>query len=285
MAGLVIYLLVLLRSAKKGNAADLLDEVGEEGEELEPLWKSGLRVAGGILALVGGAELLVKGGVDAAHYFGVPERVIGLTLMAVGTSLPELASTVVCCLRGEDDVAVGNVVGSNIFNVLAVLGTTASVHPVSLDTAGLTMDLGTMVMLSLLIPLLALRGPVALALRGVTAGALRQLCIAAGSTLRAPMELSGKQRRFLRAEAHHLEPVVMVGKEGVTESVVAAVSQALTDHELIKVRVLEGAPLERAEVAEALTPAAEAQLVGQIGRVLILYRRHPTKPTIRLPGR
>jgi RNA-binding protein len=89
------------------------------------------------------------------------------------------------------------------------------------------------------------------------------------------MSLSGKQKRFLRAEAHALEPVVMVGKEGLTDTLVTAVQGALLRHELIKVRVHESSPVERAEVAE--------QLPGQVGRVLILYKRHPHEPRINLP--
>lgn len=97
------------------------------------------------------------------------------------------------------------------------------------------------------------------------------------------MTLSGKQRRFLRAQAHALEPVVSLGKEGITPSLVAAVNEALLTHELIKVRVLEGAPLERQEVAEQLPGEAKAELVGLIGRIVILYKRHPNKPKIVLP--
>jgi RNA-binding protein len=97
------------------------------------------------------------------------------------------------------------------------------------------------------------------------------------------MALSGKQRRFLRAQAHALEPVVSVGKDGITHNLVAAVNEALLTHELIKVRVLENAPLERKEVAEELPGQAKAEFVGLIGRILILYKRHPHKPKLVLP--
>jgi RNA-binding protein len=97
------------------------------------------------------------------------------------------------------------------------------------------------------------------------------------------MSLSGKQRRFLRAEAHSLEPVVVVGKEGLSETVVDAVQAALLSHELIKVRVLESSPVERKEVSERLPAVVKAQLAGLVGRVLILYKRHPQKPRIVLP--
>lgn len=97
------------------------------------------------------------------------------------------------------------------------------------------------------------------------------------------MPLSGKQRRFLRAEAHGLEPVVMVGKEGLTETLLTAVRDALLTHELIKIRVLESAPLERKDVAEQLPALVGAELAGLVGRVLILYKRHPKTPKVPLP--
>jgi RNA-binding protein len=98
------------------------------------------------------------------------------------------------------------------------------------------------------------------------------------------MSLSGKQKRFLRAEAHGLEPVVSLGKEGLSDSVLDAVRDALTTHELIKVRVLENAPLDRKEAAEALPGLVKAELAGLIGRILILYKRHPNKPKVPLPS-
>jgi RNA-binding protein len=96
--------------------------------------------------------------------------------------------------------------------------------------------------------------------------------------------LTGKQKRFLRAEAHHLSPLVVVGKVGLTDTVIAALAAALLDHELVKVRVLETAPVTRGEAGDRLVPRTRSDLVGQVGRVLILYKRHPEKPVIRLPG-
>lgn len=95
--------------------------------------------------------------------------------------------------------------------------------------------------------------------------------------------LTGKQRRFLRAEAHALEPTVMVGKEGLSPTVVEAVRAALLAHELIKVRVLDTAPVERREVSERLPSMVKAELAGLVGRVVILYKRHPQSPKITLP--
>jgi RNA-binding protein len=86
------------------------------------------------------------------------------------------------------------------------------------------------------------------------------------------MALTGKQRRKLRAMGHHLEPVVMVGQQGVTDAVVAAAEQALYDHELIKVKINEG-PDDRKEAAQRLASATEAELAQLLGRTALLFKR------------
>jgi RNA-binding protein len=98
------------------------------------------------------------------------------------------------------------------------------------------------------------------------------------------MPLTGKQRRALRALGHHLSPVVQVGREGSTAAVIAAASQALQDHELIKVKVNEGGPKERRQVAEALAARTGSELCQLLGRTLLLYRRREDDPAIDLPG-
>lgn len=92
--------------------------------------------------------------------------------------------------------------------------------------------------------------------------------------------LNSKQRKTLRGLAHHLEPSVQIGKDGITDGVLGAAERALLDHELIKVKVLEAAPLSRSEAGEALSTKLKAQLVGEIGRIAILYKRHPKKPKL-----
>jgi RNA-binding protein len=95
--------------------------------------------------------------------------------------------------------------------------------------------------------------------------------------------LGGKQRRFLRSLGHHLEPVVQVGKSGVTEAVTAAVENALVRHELIKVRCGSECPLDRDEVAATLAQALTAEVVQTLGRTLLLYRPDPEHPRIAVP--
>lgn len=93
-------------------------------------------------------------------------------------------------------------------------------------------------------------------------------------------DLIGKDRRALRALGHHLKPVVQIGQHGFTENLVEATLQALEDHELIKVKVLEGAPVDRREVARQLADATGAELAQVIGRTFLLYKPHPTEPKI-----
>ncbi len=97
-----------------------------------------------------------------------------------------------------------------------------------------------------------------------------------------PLTLTGAQRRQLKALAHDLSPLVQVGAKGITQQLLDAIDQALTDHELIKVRVQESCPVPRKEAAALLADPVDAHEVGLIGRVVILYRRHPTEPTIPL---
>ncbi len=115
-------------------------------------------VALGSVLLVAGAKLLVNGGVGIAVDLGVSERVIGLTMVAFGTSLPELASSIAAARRGESDLVLGNVVGSNVFNVLCILGVTATVIPMEVAGEDALYDVWAMLALSILVPVLLWKG-------------------------------------------------------------------------------------------------------------------------------
>ncbi|SMC87720.1 sodium:calcium antiporter [Papillibacter cinnamivorans] len=104
----------------------------------------------GLAGLVGGANLAVNSAVDIAHAFGLSEAFIGLTVVALGTSLPELVTCLIAALKKEEDIAVGNIVGSNIINVLLVLGISGTIHPISVG-AGIFPDLFAMLGISLLL--------------------------------------------------------------------------------------------------------------------------------------
>ena len=98
-----------------------------------------------------------------------------------------------------------------------------------------------------------------------------------------PTPLSSKARRHLKALGHHLTPVILVGKDGITSSLVEATKTALRDHELIKVKLGENAAGDRHALSDELAAQAQAHMIGLIGRMFLLYRRHPNKPTIELP--
>lgn len=95
--------------------------------------------------------------------------------------------------------------------------------------------------------------------------------------------LNGKQRRHLRGLGHSLDPVVQVGKEGVTEGVIAAVDRALLAHELIKIRCSTECPQDRKQVGESLAESTGGQVAQTLGRTLLLYREHPESPRLQLP--
>lgn len=126
-AGFLYYLLGSTDKAAKDEA--------EEEIASHPLWLSALMIVGGIAALAVGGQWIVNGAVQMATALGMSEQLIGLTIVAVGTSLPELATSVTAALKGNADIAVGNVVGSNIFNVFWILGLTATISPLPYATA------------------------------------------------------------------------------------------------------------------------------------------------------
>ena len=105
---------------------------GEEEIKLLPWWKSVIHILGGLAALVYGGQLFVNGATGIARSLGVSESVIGLTLVAGGTSLPELATSIVAALKKNPEIAIGNVIGSNLFNIFFVLGCSASITPLHL---------------------------------------------------------------------------------------------------------------------------------------------------------
>lgn len=124
----LIYLGYLFVMAKKGN-----DQEEAEAKD-NPVWKCMLlMVIGGIL-VVKGSDFAVSGATEIARYFGMSERFIGLTIVALGTSLPELVTSVTAARRGNTGIAIGNIVGSNIFNILFVIGTTALICTVSFES-------------------------------------------------------------------------------------------------------------------------------------------------------
>ncbi|QYX58549.1 calcium/sodium antiporter [Roseovarius sp. SCSIO 43702] len=141
---------------KRDREAKTFQHEAEEFEDI-PLprpWLAPVLAIGGIAALVFGADMLVEGAVNIARDFGVPDAVIGLSLVAIGTSLPELATAIVAAIRRHSDVVLGNVIGSNIFNILAILGVTVVIQPIEVSARFREID--TPVMLGAALLLLAL---------------------------------------------------------------------------------------------------------------------------------
>lgn len=158
---------VLADRRRQDGAAELHAAEGESVEAHYGLIAGLLLAAAGLVGVVAGANFLVTGSVSLARAAGISETVIGLTIVAVGTSLPELATSVVAAIRRRADVALGNVIGSNIFNILGIVGFTALVHPFSIrpDAAALpgeslvsSIDVGALVLSAALLILFALSG-------------------------------------------------------------------------------------------------------------------------------
>ncbi len=115
--------------------------------------RTGIRIAqvvGGLALLLAGGKVFVSGAVELALHVGMSERVVGLTIVAIGTSLPELAASLVAAMRGHSELAVGNVVGSNIFNILLILGLTSVLRPLGGDVSRMHVDLGFLLGLTVL---------------------------------------------------------------------------------------------------------------------------------------
>ena len=134
IAMLIAYMTWSYWMDRKDMASASLHE--REAEETESVPENAalivLFIIGGLAGLVGGAHLLVDGATGIARSFGVPESIIGLTLVALGTSLPELAATVIAAMRGHTDVAIANVLGSCLFNILLILGVTSMINPLTI---------------------------------------------------------------------------------------------------------------------------------------------------------
>jgi cation:H+ antiporter len=139
-AGLVAY---MYRSAKN-EPPEVKEEIGLTAARKMPVWVACVLIVLGLAALVGGAHIMVTAAVELARAAGVSEWLIGVTVVAVGTSLPELAASVAGAVRGEADLVLGNIAGSNLFNVLLILGLTAAIQPMGVPPEALRLDLPVM---------------------------------------------------------------------------------------------------------------------------------------------
>lgn len=156
----ILFVLLLIgfvwfqvQSARKQHKEDCTQHHEGEVNAAQPmaLWKALLIVVVAFVAMVFGANLLVEGGSDIAKQLGVTDRIIGLTIVAVGTSLPELFASVMAAIKGETDMAIGNIIGSVTFNVLSVIGVSAAITPIMNAAEGFCFDYCLMVFLGFLL--------------------------------------------------------------------------------------------------------------------------------------
>ena len=141
LAGMVLMVLWMVYIGLKEKGSDPMTD--EFSDEIPTDMATGIALLWllvGLLTLLGSSKLLVWGAVYVAHSFGISDLVIGLTIIAIGTSLPELAATVMSALKGEHDIAVGNILGSNMFNLLAVLGIPGVIHPTDFEAVAIDRD-------------------------------------------------------------------------------------------------------------------------------------------------
>lgn len=144
---LFVFLVYLLRFQKKA-----VEEASDIPVIMLPIWKTILLLVLGGIALWGGSDLLIRGAVGLAKNFGVSDRIIAVTVVSVGTSIPELAASVIAIMNKEKAISLGNLIGSNIFNLLAVLGITAIITPITvMDEGLLSKDIFWMLGISFLI--------------------------------------------------------------------------------------------------------------------------------------
>jgi cation:H+ antiporter len=155
LAALAVVLGLALRDTlqepKRADAADISLEGGAVQDAALPVWKITGLICIGLVGLPYGANLLVNNATEIARSYQISETTIGLTLVALGTSLPELATTLASAIRRQADVALGNVIGSNVFNLLAIMGVTAFVGPIPVSPQLLSADLWVMLAASLIL--------------------------------------------------------------------------------------------------------------------------------------
>ena len=153
LALFVFFLYMMISSAKK--ARDAGGGADDDEYRIMPVWKCLLFITGGGAAIAVGGKMVVEGASDIARSFGMSDNLIGMTVVALGTSLPELVTSIVAARKGEVDMALGNVVGSNIFNILFVLGIAATISPMAFTNFNI-IDTSVLIAMSLMVLLLCI---------------------------------------------------------------------------------------------------------------------------------
>lgn len=148
---LVVYAIAMIgASRRKQQVATPLSTV-----QPGPLWRSLMQLTFGVAALAFGADMFVDGAVQLAGILGVSDQLVGVTIVAVGTSLPELITSIMAAFRKQPDISLGNLIGSNIFNLLGIIGITATISPIPIDLGSFGLDVAAMILIALvLLPLM-----------------------------------------------------------------------------------------------------------------------------------
>lgn len=154
---LIVYLWYNIFIVSKQGNPEADTEIDSIVKKSKPMWMNIAFIIGGLALLIVGANLFVEHAVEIARFFNISESVIGLTIVAIGTSLPELATSVVASIKGESDISLGNIVGSNIFNILAILGIAAVINPINFGNITY-IDLSIMMMFAVVLLPLARTG-------------------------------------------------------------------------------------------------------------------------------
>ncbi|MCO5251248.1 MAG: calcium/sodium antiporter [Candidatus Kapabacteria bacterium] len=154
---LIVYLWYNIFIVSKQGNPEADTEIDSLVKKSKPMWMNIAFIIGGLALLIVGANLFVDNAVEIARFFNISESVIGLTIVAIGTSLPELATSVVASVKGESDISLGNIVGSNIFNILAILGIAAVINPINFGNITY-IDLSIMMMFAVVLLPLARTG-------------------------------------------------------------------------------------------------------------------------------
>ncbi|EEH98329.1 MAG: calcium/sodium antiporter [Clostridium sp.] len=146
-----IYTVYLIKSAKSRKEED-----SEEEEDIKIL-SCIIKIILGIIGIIAGGNLVVSSASDIAYSFGLSDKLVGLTIVAVGTSLPELVTTMIASIKGENDIAIGNVLGSNIFNILLILGVSSSINAIPISSS-LLIDILFLIVISIILGIFMFKG-------------------------------------------------------------------------------------------------------------------------------
>lgn len=149
LIGCIGYTIYLIKSAKDGN--------DNNGNEEINIFSSSIKIIIGIIGIILGGNLVVNSASDIAYSFGLSDKLVGLTIVAMGTSLPELVTSMIAAIKGENDIAIGNVLGSNIFNILLILGVSSTINPIVISSS-LLVDIVFLIVISFILGIFMFKG-------------------------------------------------------------------------------------------------------------------------------